>query len=80
MTINSHNQVEKSLDMDEKIAYTLVQKEVNLGILQQHKDKEMTILFHVKIQVNNMKIDTLFDSGLQENIIAADLDKILGME
>ena len=40
----------------------------------------MTKLFHVKIQVNNMKIDTLFDSGLQENIIAADLDKMLGME
>ena len=40
----------------------------------------MTKLFHVKIQVNKTKIVALFDLGLQENIIATDSVKKLGLE
>ena len=40
----------------------------------------MTKLFYVKIHDNKMKIDALFDSGSQSNLIAADLVKKLGME
>lgn len=59
---DSSNQVEKSSDVDEKIVCTSVQKGVNMSSLQQQEEKEMTKLFHVKIQVKKMKIDALFDS------------------
>jgi len=34
MAINLSNQLERSSDVDEKLTYTLVQKEVNLSSLQ----------------------------------------------
>ena len=40
----------------------------------------MAKLFHINIQVKKTKIDALFDSGSQENPIAADLVKKLGLE
>lgn len=40
----------------------------------------MTKLFHIKIQVKKTKIDTLFDSRSQVNLIAAELVKKLGLE
>ena len=40
----------------------------------------MTKLFHINIQVKNTKIDALFDSGSQENLIAVELVKKLGLE
>jgi len=40
----------------------------------------MTKHFHVKIHVKERKNDALFDSGSQENLIAADLVKKLGLE
>ena len=80
MATNSSSQVERSSDMVEKIMYTSMQKEVNPSSLQQQKEKEMTKLFHVKIQVKKTKIDAMFDSGSQANLIAADLVKKLGLE
>ena len=40
----------------------------------------MTKLFHIKLQVEKTKIDALFDSGSQANLIVADLVKKLGLE
>eukprot|EP00253_Pinus_taeda_P034565 PITA_34565 len=80
MAIDSSNQVERSPDVDEKIVCTSVKKEVNLSSLQQQEEKEMTKLFHVKIQVKKTKIDALFDSRSQGNLIATDLVKKLGLE
>jgi len=39
MATDSRNQVESSLDMDERIVCTSVQKEVNLSSLQQYEEK-----------------------------------------
>jgi hypothetical protein len=40
----------------------------------------MTKLFHVKIQVKKTKIDALFESSSQDNIIEADMVIKLGLE
>jgi hypothetical protein len=57
--------------VDENIVYTLVQKEVNLSSLHHKEEKEMTKLFHIKIQVKKTKVDALFDSSSQANLIVA---------
>jgi len=62
MATNSSNQVEIISDMDEKVICTSLKKEVNLSSLQQHEEKEMTKLFHIKIQVKKTNIDALFES------------------
>jgi hypothetical protein len=38
-------------------------KEVNLSTLHHGEEKLMIRLFHIKIQVNNTKVDSLFDFG-----------------
>ena len=40
----------------------------------------MTKFFHIKIRVEKTKIDDLFNSGPQANLIAAKLVKKLGLE
>lgn len=40
----------------------------------------MTKLFHIKRRVKKTNIDALFDSGSQENLIAKNLVKNLGLE
>jgi hypothetical protein len=40
----------------------------------------MTKLFHIKIQIKKNKVDALFDSGSQANLIAKDLVSKLGLE
>ena len=40
----------------------------------------MTKLFHIKIHVKKTKIDALFDSGLQANLIGVEMVKKLGLE
>lgn len=40
----------------------------------------MTKLFHIKIQVKKTKIDAMFDSRLQVNLIVAKMVKKLGLE
>ena len=77
---DSSKQVESSSDVDEKIVCTSVQKEVNLSSLHNKEEKEITKLFHIKIQIKKTKVDALFDSGSQANIIAADLISKLGLE
>jgi hypothetical protein len=57
-----------------------VQKEVNLSSLHHQEKKEMTKLFHIKIQVKKTKTDALFDSGSHANLIAADPVNKFGLE
>ena len=71
--MDSSQQVESSLDVDENIVCTSVQKEVNLSILHPKEEKEATKLFHINIWVKNSKINALFDFSSQENPIANDL-------
>lgn len=66
--------------MDEKITCTLVQKEVNISNLHHKEEKQMKKLFHIKIQVKKTKVDSLFNSSSQENLIAYDLVCKLGLE
>jgi len=40
----------------------------------------MNKLFHIKIKVKKTKIDAMFDSGSQENLIAPELSNNLGLE
>jgi hypothetical protein len=61
--MDSGNRLESSSYVDESIAFTIVQQEVNMSSLHQSEEKEITKLFHIKIQVNKTKVDALFDSG-----------------
>jgi hypothetical protein len=76
----SSNLVESSLNVDENIVYTLEQKEVNLSSLYHKEEKEMTKLFHIKIQVKKTEADVLIDSGSQLNLLAVDLVSKLGLK
>jgi hypothetical protein len=40
----------------------------------------MTKLFHIEIQVKKTKIDALFDSGSQANIITTEIVNNIGLE
>lgn len=42
-------------------------------------EKKQIELFHVKVQAKKTKIDALFDSGSQANLIADDLVKSLAL-
>jgi hypothetical protein len=47
-------------------------------MLHHKGEKEMTKLFHIKVQVEKTKVDDLFDSNLEANLIAVNLvNKIL---
>jgi hypothetical protein len=76
----SNNQVESILDMDENIVCGFMYKEVNLSSLHREEEKEVTMLFHIKIQVKKTKIDAFFNSGSHANLIAVDLVRNLGLE
>jgi hypothetical protein len=58
----------------------LCKRGVNLSSLHHQEEKEMTKLFHIKIQVKETKIGALFDSVSQSNLIAMDLVNKLGLE
>jgi len=76
----SSNQVKIRSDVEENIVYTSMKKEVNLSILHHQEYKEITKLFHIKNRVKKTKIDDMFDSGSQANLIVTDLVKNIGLE
>ena len=51
-----------------------------MSSLHHQEEKEMTKLFHIKIQVKKTKIDALLDFGSHANLIVADLVSKLGLE
>ena len=57
-----------------------MQKEVNLSSLHHKEEKEMTKFCHIKIHIKKTKVDALFNSGSQANLIAEDLESKLGLE
>jgi len=63
--VDMGKEIESTSDVDEKkIPHnTIVQKEVSLSSLRHKEEKEMTKLFHIKIQVKKNKVDALFNSG-----------------
>ena len=78
--MDSRKEVERSSDLDENIVYTLLQKEVNLSILHHKEDKEIKKLFHMKIHIKKIKVDGVFNSGSQANLIVEDMVSKLGLE
>jgi hypothetical protein len=66
--------------VDENIVFTYVNNDVTLSILHHQEEKNMTEIFHIKIQVKTTKIDDLFNSSSQDNLIAVDLVKMIGLE
>jgi len=44
------------------------------------EEKKRVELFHMRIISKHIKIDTLFDSGSQENLISVELVRKLGLE
>jgi hypothetical protein len=74
------NQVESISYVDEKIICTSMQKEVNLSSFHRQEENKMIKFFHIKIQVKKTKMDALFGSGSQANIIEVDLVKKLRLE
>jgi hypothetical protein len=53
---------------------------VNLVSLYHQQEKDMTKLFHIKIHVKKTNIDALFDSISEDNVIAMDLVRNIGLE
>jgi hypothetical protein len=54
---------------------------VKLSILHHQEEKEiMEKLFHIKIHVKKTKINTIFYSTSQDNILAMDIVRNLGLE
>jgi hypothetical protein len=74
------NRVDIRSNVYENIFHNSVKKEVNLSSLHHKEEKEMEKLFHIKIQVKNIKVDALFNCGSQANLIADDLVNKLGLE
>jgi hypothetical protein len=53
--------------VDGNIVFTSMCREVSLSSLHHQEEKEMTKLFHIKIQVKKTTIYVLFDSGSQSS-------------
>jgi hypothetical protein len=51
-----------------------------MSILHHQEEKDMTMLFHINIQVKKTKIYTLFNFGSLTILIVVDLIKKLGLE
>lgn len=72
LVMDLRNRVERSIDVDEKIPCTIVQREVNVRTLYYKEGKEMTKIFQVKIQVKKMMVDAIFDSFSQVDVVVED--------
>ncbi len=44
------------------------------------RERKIIELFHIRVVIKNTKVETLFDSGSQENLISESLVKRLGLE
>jgi hypothetical protein len=80
LSMDSINKVESISNVDENIVCTSLPKEVNFSILHHQEEKDITKIFHINIQVKKTKIDSLFKSSSEDNIIAVDLVSKLGLK
>jgi hypothetical protein len=76
----SNNPVESSSNVDDNIANTSMQEEVNLSSFHHIEEKEMRKIFHINIQVKKRKVDALYDFCSHPNLIEFDLFKNIGVE
>jgi hypothetical protein len=67
-------------NVDEKIVSTKTHKEVNMSSLYNSEDKKMRKLFHIKICVQKIKVDNMFNTKSHANFIAKNLLSKLGLE
>jgi hypothetical protein len=58
--MDSGDQVERHSDVDENNICSTIHKEVNLNSLHHKEEKDMTKLFHIKIQVKKTKVYVLY--------------------
>jgi len=56
LVIDLGNWIESSSNVNENIVNIIVQEEVNLSIIPPKEGKDMTKLFHDKIQVKKTKV------------------------
>lgn len=56
-------EIQSNSNVDERIVYTMVQKEVKFSSLHHKEEKEMTLMFCIKVQINKIKVDALFNFG-----------------
>jgi hypothetical protein len=52
----------------------------NSAINETQHEKERIEIFHIRVISKHTKIDTLFDTGSQENLISEDIVKKLDLE
>eukprot|EP01018_Ginkgo_biloba_P019707 Gb_27715 [translate_table: standard] len=72
--------VECSCNVDEKVVCPTIHKTTNMANKDSIDEEERTRLFHVKVQVKKTKVDALFDTYSQANLIAEELVQKLGLE
>ena len=68
--------IEGSLDVDEKLNYSTIQK---VEYPQDIEEKRIQ-LFHLKIQIKKTRVDCILDLGSQENLISETMVSNLGLE
>jgi hypothetical protein len=63
------NKIERNSYADEKIACNTMQRGVNTSILHHKDEKGIAKIFHIKIHIKKFKVDDLFESCTQSNLI-----------
>jgi len=61
ISMDSRTLIEISSHVDENNVYTTSHKKVKLSILNHKEEKEMSKIFHSKIQGKKIKLDSLFN-------------------
>ena len=74
------NQLDNNSDVEERIVYSIEKKWGEPKYITSKEEMDMIKLFHIKIHVKNTKVDALFDSHSQANIILEDMVSKLGLE
>lgn len=60
---------ERNSYVDYKISSIVIQREVDMSSLEDKEEIEMIKQFHIKVQVKKKKVDALFDTSLQTNLV-----------
>lgn len=51
-----------------------------MSSLEDKEEIEMIKQFHIKVQVKKKKVDALFDTSLQTNLVVKDLMNMVGLQ
>jgi len=80
IAMDVEERVDNTSDPKGKINCTNLQKEVALVSCSHKEEKAMTELFYIKIHMKQSKVDCLFDTSSQSNLIFSQLIEKLWME